>query len=138
MVGLMLESGLFPGSIRLASPCTSPKAFGRFGRAVKSSMWSFKRIPVPGTVTHEPKGRLRELVIETNVAEPVREGGMGRLPALAGKSGSPKEALSAKAFFMAVARATGSGDAFFRAFHRREHRLHQDASGRRSGIVRIS
>src|SRR3954463_10361147 len=55
IVGLMLDSGRLPGATALASAPTRPKALGGPGWAEKSSIWSFRKIPGPGTMTFGPK-----------------------------------------------------------------------------------
>ena len=51
----MEESGRFPGSMRLASPCMSPKALAVPGAAAKSAISLFSSMPVCGTAMCEPK-----------------------------------------------------------------------------------
>ena len=58
IVGLMLDSGRFPGATALASPPTRPKWFGTPGATAKSSISLLSSTPVPGTTTFEPKAVL--------------------------------------------------------------------------------
>src|SRR5258706_14314635 len=51
MLGLIDDSGRLPGSILLASPCTSPYRLGTPIFAVKSSISSFSKTPVFAAVT---------------------------------------------------------------------------------------
>ena len=54
-MGLMHDSGRFPGATALASPPTRPKALGVPGAAVKSSISLLRITPVPGTISFDPK-----------------------------------------------------------------------------------
>ena len=55
IVGLIEESGDFPGATALASPCTSPYMLGVPGFAVKSSISLLSRTPVPSATMPVPK-----------------------------------------------------------------------------------
>ena len=54
MVGLIEDSGRLPGPGALASPPTSPNAFGAPGFAEKSSSSLLSRIPVPSATRPSP------------------------------------------------------------------------------------
>jgi len=68
MVGVMLLSGRFRGAIALASPPIRPYTFGTPGCAEKSSISSFKMIPVSPATSSEPKAVL--IVVEHATALP--------------------------------------------------------------------
>ena len=59
MVGLIELSGLLPGAIALASPCTRPKPLAMPGLALKSSISLLSRTPVPAAVTLAPNQSFR-------------------------------------------------------------------------------
>ena len=55
IVGLMLESGRFPGATSLAVAPINPNTLGAPGCEEKSSISLFITTPVPGMTTPEPK-----------------------------------------------------------------------------------
>ena len=59
MVGVMQESGRWPGAMALAALWMRPKALGEPGLEVKSSMVSLRRKPRGSMVMPEPKPKLR-------------------------------------------------------------------------------
>ena len=64
MIGLIEESGRFPGFIEFAEDGIKPKAFVEFGTE-KSFIALFIMMPVSGTMSCEPNGRLTVLVSDT-------------------------------------------------------------------------
>ena len=68
MVGVMEESGRFPGPIALADPWIRPSELGTPGFAEKSSISSFNKKPRPSAVTREPNQSL--IVVVTATALP--------------------------------------------------------------------
>jgi len=54
MVGVMEDSGRFPGAIALFSPSTSPYMLDAPGLAEQSSISSLSGIPVPLATTRAP------------------------------------------------------------------------------------
>ena len=64
-VGVDDDSGRFFGAMALASAPMSWKPFGTPGFTEKSSIWLFSRMPVPGTMSPEPKKKLSVMVAAT-------------------------------------------------------------------------
>ena len=54
MVGAIEESGRLPGAMALRAPCSSPNILAVPGLAVKSSISSLRKKPVPGAITAAP------------------------------------------------------------------------------------
>ena len=65
MVGLMELSGVLPGAIAFAAPCTRPNMLGDPGLLVKSSISLFSRTPVPGATRWMPNQSFSVYVTET-------------------------------------------------------------------------
>ncbi len=57
MVGVMDDSGLFPGAIKLATEGGKLNAFDTLG-VLKSSISSFNKIPVDSDTTNDPHAKL--------------------------------------------------------------------------------
>ena len=54
IVGVIELSGVLPGAIAFAAPCTSPNRLGTPGLDVKSSISLFITMPVPGATLPVP------------------------------------------------------------------------------------
>src|SRR5271154_4336728 len=65
IVGVMDDSGRFPGAMALKSPPTTPVPLGTPAFAAKSSISSFKRNPAPSTTTPDPNHPFNVYVLET-------------------------------------------------------------------------
>src|SRR6185369_5905043 len=65
IVGVIAESGRFPGPMELAALCIRPYMLGTPTFEVKSSISLFIRKPRPSMVTPEPKPPLSVVVLAT-------------------------------------------------------------------------
>ena len=66
-VGAIEESMRRPGATVLASPWIRPYSLGRPGAVVKSSIWSLRKNPAPGTQSRQPNRSLRVVVSATRL-----------------------------------------------------------------------